>query len=57
MYSNSVALRVSKQGVRSAEIGALAFEKSAIELKPKPKQKLLKFKSIVYIMTLSTFEL
>ena len=48
-YTNRIALRAGKKGVRPAEVGALAsvFEKSATEL----KQKLLKCKQTVQIAT------
>ena len=48
---NHITLRVGKQGVRSAEVGALdsVLEKSAteLELKLKFKPKLLRGKTIV----------
>ena len=49
-YINCIALRMSKKGVRPAEVGALAsvFEKSASELK---QQKLLKCKQTIQIVT------
>ena len=54
-HSNCIILHTRKQGVGSAEVGALApmFEKSATELKFKPKLKLLKCKSTVHIATLN----
>ena len=50
---NCIALYTGKQGTCSDEVGGLAtgFEKSAIELKPKPK--FLKCKSTVSIATLN----
>ena len=52
---NRIALCAGKQGRRAAEVGTLAlvFEKSATELKPKPKQKLFRCKSTVHIATLN----
>ena len=51
MHPDQIILHTGKQGVYSAEVGALTlmFEKSATELKPKPK--LLKCKNIVNIAT------
>ena len=51
IYPNCIALHASKQGVRSAEVGALVsmFKKSATELKP--KQKFLKCKNPIQIAT------
>ena len=48
---NRIALRASKKEARSAEVGALApvFEKSAAELKL--KQKLLKCKRTIQLVT------
>ena len=48
---NSIALHVGKKGAHPAEVGALAqvFEKSTTELKL--KQKSLKCKSTIQIMT------
>ena len=47
-YTNRIALRAGKKGVRPAEVGALAsvFEKSATELK---QQKLLKCKKTIQV--------
>ena len=49
-YTNRIALRAGKKGVRPAEVGALAsvFEKSATELK---QSKLLKCKQTLQIAT------
>ena len=50
-YTNRIALRASKKGASPAEVGVLTsvFEKSATELKP--KQKLLKCKQTIQIVT------
>ena len=50
-YINRIALRAGKKGARPAEVGALAFEKSATELKL--KQKLLRCKQTIQIATLN----
>ena len=52
---NNISLHIGKQGAHSGKVGALTsvFEKSARELKPKPKQKLLRCKSTVHIVTLN----
>ena len=53
MYPNCITHCAGKQGVYSAEVGALAqvFENSITELTP--KQKLLRCKSTVHIVTLN----
>ena len=50
---NPITLHARKEWVHSAKIAALApgFEKSATELKRKPKQKLLQCRSLVHIAT------
>ena len=50
---NCIDLHQSKQGTRSAEAGALApvCEKSDTDPRPKQKPKLLRFKSIVNIVS------
>ena len=54
-YPNPIALHAVKQEVHSALAGALAsvFKKLGTELKPKPKQKLLRCKTTVHVVTLN----